>query len=371
MRPRLDESISLYLDLARIAAALLVLLHHVFQPPYFSQVVHIPGRSAVIVFFVISGFVIAYASDGLQDWRSYAVARLTRVYSVAVPALLLTAALVWLAAHLWPANPGNSFDHPALRLGASLLFINHLWNLTIGTLSNGPYWSLCYEVWYYLLFGVAKFGHGRWRWLVIAAILLAVGPRILLLMPIWGLGVWLYGAMKARPKSLSTPSRLPFWLSTAAFLFALFVHNPADAVAALVEQSLRDGYWHIGALRMFIGGDWRFPSDYLLSALFAASVWHGTKAFSPGAASRWLGRSIRSASSYTFSLYLFHAPLLVFLYQWLRNGTPPPPPQWMPWALLLLILLCVWLLGRFTEHRKRPYTLLFSKLLGLPPRASQ
>ena len=99
-RPKLNESVSLYLDLARIAAAMIVLLHHVFQPPYFSSAVHIPGRSAVIVFFVISGFVIAYASDGRHDWRDYAVARLTRVYSVALPALLLTAVLVWMASRL-------------------------------------------------------------------------------------------------------------------------------------------------------------------------------------------------------------------------------------------------------------------------------
>ncbi len=323
MRPRLNESISLHLDLARIAAAMVVLLHHVFQPPYSSHAVHIPGRSAVIVFFVISGFVIAYASDGLEDWRAYAVARLTRVYSVAVPALLLAAALAWLAAHLWPSNPGNSYDHPALRLAASLIFINHLWNLTIGALSNGPYWSLCYEVWYYVLFGVAKFSKGSVRWLLIAAIVLAVGPRILLLMPIWGLGVWLYGAMRDRPQPSAPQSRVPFFLSSAAFLIALFVHNPADAVSTLVEQSLRDGYWHAGSVRIFIGGDWRFPSDYVLSAVFAATVWHGAAAFAPGAAARWYGQSIRSASSYTFSLYLFHAPLLFFLYQWLGDGAPP------------------------------------------------
>lgn len=363
MRVKLNDSTSLYLDLARILAALIVLLHHVFQAPYFYQNIHFPGRSAVIVFFVISGFVIAYASDGQMAWRSYALARLTRIYSVAVPALVLTATLTFLASLFWPSSSNIQYDHPVMRLLASLVFINHIWNLTIAAFSNGPYWSLCYEVWYYLVFGIAKFGRGLTRWLLIAAVLLAVGPRILLLMPIWGLGVGLYYAMKSQQYDATARSKWPFLLCMAAFLPTLWVYNPGDAASVVVLESLRDGVWQLGPFQIFIGGDWRFPSDYLLAILFAATIWFSAGSFSPAAPARWYGRIIRITSSYTFSLYLYHAPLLAFFYLCLGSGASS---TWTAWALLALVLICTWALGRQTEHRKGPFVFVFTKLLYSP-----
>ena len=56
---------------------------------------------AVGVFFVLSGFVIGYAvHEREKDARSYFVGRAARVYSVAVPALVLTlmSELAWRVA---------------------------------------------------------------------------------------------------------------------------------------------------------------------------------------------------------------------------------------------------------------------------------
>ena len=86
--PGMDPRASLHLDLMRFLAAALVLMHHALQPPFSADPVPLPGRSAVIVFFVISGFVIAYVTDTRESrWREYAVSRSARIYSVVVPAL--------------------------------------------------------------------------------------------------------------------------------------------------------------------------------------------------------------------------------------------------------------------------------------------
>jgi peptidoglycan/LPS O-acetylase OafA/YrhL len=57
--------------------------------------------------------------------------------------------------------------------------------------SNVPYWSLCYEFWYYVLFAVLTFTRGRKRLLWCCAVALLIGPKILLLAPVWATGVLL------------------------------------------------------------------------------------------------------------------------------------------------------------------------------------
>jgi len=367
-RPPLNPGVSLYLDLTRICAALMVCLHHLLQPPFFDRTIAIPGRSAVIVFFVISGFVIAYSSVGERDWRAYAVSRLGRVYSVAIPALLLTGMVALAEALLWPNVVAERQDWPGLRLLLSVFFVNQFWNLTIGVLSNGPYWSLCYEVWYYVLFGIVWFCSG-WRRLIAAAmVVLLVGPRILLLMPIWLLGAGLYLALRRRGAEAAPRDREVFFVVVSLFVFVLLVYNPASIVTNHVEQSLHNGYWHVGSWRVFIGGDAHFAADYLLGLLFAVTVWFSGGVFDHKAVERLHGRVIRWCSSYTFSLYLYHAPLMVFFHSLLMVALPDESPVLV---LLVLIMLGVWALGSVTEHRKEPYTALFRRLLsaGVPPRA--
>ncbi|MBL8362823.1 MAG: acyltransferase [Rubrivivax sp.] len=359
-RPALDAGVSLYLDLARVSAALLVLLHHVFEPPFHAAGIHLPGRSAVIVFFVISGFVIAYATDGQTDARRYAVARAARIYSVAVPALVLTGVLHAAGLWLWGAEH-STFDRPVLRLLLSLGFVNQLWNLTIAPLENGPYWSLCYEVWYYVAFGAFMFLRGRSRWLLLAAVLLVCGPRILLLAPPWVLGVLVYRQMQGDRGAAAPSSHRQFCLWSALFLLALFGYNPADLVSQAVAGSLDDGYWRVLGLPLFIGGDWRFPSDWLLALLFAMSLRHAAGVFPRGVTSGGIGRGIREASAYTFSLYLYHAPLLVFMHPALRAQLPP---AWLPWVTTGVLVALVVALGHVTERRKEPWVRLFARLLG-------
>ena len=148
---------SLYLDLVRFAAALTVLLSHYgtrhFTGGMFYQMQPY-GAEAVDVFFVLSGFVIAHVTDSREtDPRRYIVNRMARVYSVAVPALLLTMALDTagsaLRPDMYPAEtpPHYHADDLFGRYLMSVLFVNQLWTLDIRPGTDWPYWSLGYKVW--------------------------------------------------------------------------------------------------------------------------------------------------------------------------------------------------------------------------------
>ena len=75
----MNRPTSLYLDIVRLGAALVVLLSHVSFPAIGGGqlgLFHRTGTQAVDVFFVLSGFVIAYVtSTREQDVWSYGVSR--------------------------------------------------------------------------------------------------------------------------------------------------------------------------------------------------------------------------------------------------------------------------------------------------------
>ncbi len=89
----MTKSFSVYLDALRFCAAFLVVMSH-FAYPRFTEGRWVwirelnIGSDAVIVFFVLSGLVISYsAQNKLGMPRQYAFDRLTRLFSVALPAL--------------------------------------------------------------------------------------------------------------------------------------------------------------------------------------------------------------------------------------------------------------------------------------------
>src|SRR5580704_6481223 len=130
----LARETSLYLDVLRVVAALVVFFDHFARPRIsgglFWQIAPF-GGDAVIVFFVISGFVIAHATaQSERSAATYFVNRAARIYSVAVPAIVLTLAcdLVgrWIDPHYadWSYSPGA----PLQQVASSLTFTNEFWH---------------------------------------------------------------------------------------------------------------------------------------------------------------------------------------------------------------------------------------------------
>lgn len=94
----MSRGFSVYLDAVRFAAAFVVLISHLAYPRFtrgdLQFIRHWDlGRDAVIIFFVLSGVVIAYAAERDGTLGTFVFNRVTRLYSVMAPALLLTIVL--------------------------------------------------------------------------------------------------------------------------------------------------------------------------------------------------------------------------------------------------------------------------------------
>jgi len=161
---------TLYLDVVRLLAAMTVFMGHFSTKRLsgsFMWPINAYSDVAVTVFFVLSGFVVAYATEikekGLPE---YCVSRLARMYSVVLPAVLLTVALDELGSKLQPALYASwnwTSDLSFLRFFTALTFTNMLWGVEVRQGTNAAYWSMGYEVPYYVIFGIMTFCRSRWR----------------------------------------------------------------------------------------------------------------------------------------------------------------------------------------------------------------
>lgn len=143
------------LEALRGFAAIYVVVHHLGLVKY-TKLGYLAsqGQAAVMLFFVLSGFVIFLSVDRIQSpssfqWKPYFVKRLRRIYPVFLVALLLAYITSSISSgKLLPLDGvnllGNIFnlqDHP-----------KHPGNWFKTYYENRPLWSLTYEWWFYILF---------------------------------------------------------------------------------------------------------------------------------------------------------------------------------------------------------------------------
>ena len=147
----MHRNLSIYLDLVRFLAALMVFVVHANYERFTGGIPvlwHFKdlGNDAVMVFFVLSGFVIAYVADQKERTiEEYAASRFARLYSVVVPALILTMLLDAAGSVLEPSLYSGrwyEYDDTLRRILASLSFTNELWFSYTRPFSNGPVWPL-------------------------------------------------------------------------------------------------------------------------------------------------------------------------------------------------------------------------------------
>jgi peptidoglycan/LPS O-acetylase OafA/YrhL len=111
------------------------------------------GQEAVIMFFILSGFVIRWAA-GTQDtgvpFGRYFLKRFIRIYSVWGCAMLALCLIAW-------AEAGHFVHQPAFQWIGNLLMLQD-WSygrpavICDPLYGDTPLWSLHYEWWFYMLF---------------------------------------------------------------------------------------------------------------------------------------------------------------------------------------------------------------------------
>jgi peptidoglycan/LPS O-acetylase OafA/YrhL len=301
------------------------------------------GHSSVIVFFVLSGFVIAYITDIKEkEWVSYSASRISRVYSVAVPAVILTIALDAIGRHFYPALYDYPFDNFIVRSASSLLLLNEVWFVSITSFSNVPYWSICYESWYYVAFALLTFCSKRIAYPALVLLVLILGPKVLLLAPIWIAGVILY-----RWRALNSIPQPVAWTMIFASITGILAFH-----GGMVSEMAAD------YLKTLIGAEWHkqltfskfFIADYLLGVLVFMNF-AGMRAVADTFAPLLLHieRPVRLIAGYTFTLYLLHQPLFLFWAAILR-GDPSGYLYW--WITTAMVALSVVAIGYVTENKR-------------------
>ena len=320
---------SWFLDASRWAAALLVVASHVRHLLWidYPKLQHAPGlaikaiyfvtglgHEAVVVFFVISGYLVGGVSlrrwrhDGIVGIREYATARIARIYTVFLPALLIAALFDFVGA--------NWFDHAHLysapqtlntvslmgpihdTFSAKVFFGNLAMLQTVlvpifGT--NGPMWSLAYEWWYYWIFFVgalfllkkAAFTRAVCTAAVVAFIFLL--PTNFWLMGIlWIVGLALYFvAHRLRAVRISHPV-----LGFACFVGVLAWSRLSHNVDNLAHPE-----------SIFVS----FRRDLLVAAGYSILAFSILTRESDGA----FPRLHAALANFSYSSYLVHFPLLV------------------------------------------------------------
>ena len=269
------------------------------------------GHQSVMIFFVLSGFlvggsVISSVRKGSWSWKGYLLRRMTRLWVVLIPALLLT--LFWdkLGSHyavtgyqggfreLYNSgpSPASPADLSPIAFVENLSFLQTILGPCFGT--NGPLWSLANEFWYYLLFPllltpfISKSAGVRiFSVVAILAILLFLPKRMLAGCMIWGLGAGVYYLTLhegVRKVGTSVPClAFGFFLTLVSLFISRFgLFGRLDGLADC-----------------FIG--------LSVAILVLALVFRGGGSGLYSKCSKW-------GSEISYTLYLIHFPLLAFLF---------------------------------------------------------
>ena len=362
----MTPALSVWLDLCRVVAALAVYIGHSVNvqvaPAGVTATWSRSADDAVTAFFVISGLVIAHTTRHQHGQaQAYVLARLSRVYSVAIPAVLfvLLVDLVGMRFDTSLYEPDWQYPRLWLHLPFHWLFLGETWFGAIQPLSMLPYWSLGYEVWYYVLFGCLTFLSGARRWMVVAVVLAIMGPRIVLLLPVWWLGVWLYRHMGRLSVSQALARCL---MLTAVVGYAVFFLSGMRAATDTASRALYVGVSQWLPSPFDPGSSVHVLSDYvvaLLVALFLVGCAHCRWDFG-GAC----GRLIRWLAGFTFTFYLIHFSLLLCV-----QAMGFTHQRWGGYTTTLMaVLLITWALGQVGEQRRGWYRGFFLRLATAVPR---
>src|SRR3974390_1821449 len=131
----MNKGTSLYLDLVRFSAAAVVFIQHAkalsrdsflgfwVNHPNVYSLINVLSQAAVTVFFVLSGYVIAHVlATRERTPLDYAASRFGRLYSVVIPALIVTTLCNYVL-----SQPHALVSGYGLRVLANLTFTNSFW----------------------------------------------------------------------------------------------------------------------------------------------------------------------------------------------------------------------------------------------------
>jgi len=361
-----------HLDLLRGADAILVVLVH--QIDLFFDPVHAPpgaltsflnfflnqGSSAVITFFVLSGYLVSLSLiENLRKpgspWLKYAITRISRLHTVLIPSLVLCAAWDWLGMRLFGLHnvyggvllgtvcaPVSVIDRTSLvSFFGNILCLQNILVPLFG--SNGALWSLSCEFWYYVLFPFLLcllYPKDRIWWQRLLYIVLVIA------------GLFFIGGLMS--------FRFLIWLMGTALIFIPLIKAWKD----------RPSLWRYGGIvalivfiiRLNITGNFHapplgfLPTELVLGITCMGCIYfslHDRAPIASGFDKSYCGFAAFLAS-FSYTIYLLHMPLLFFIRAaFIKDKLWPIDPEHFLYAILIffLVMFYAWLVSHFTEAK--------------------
>jgi len=348
-----NKSTSLYLDFLRVVAAFGVLLTHVNLPVFSNNLFfgYEIGHKLVMVFFVLSGYLIAFTVyNKHKDSKKYLVDRFSRLYSVVLPALVFTYLIDAIGKYYYPTVYFTEIAHnnQFFRFVVNATYLQEIWNFSIKPSTNGPFWSISYEFWFYMLFWAFSYFTGKRRYLALGLLSLIVGFKILLLFPAWIFGVIAYNY--ANKVVLKKSTAIIIFLSSAICVVLMTV---------LLDFSVLNNTFKLGHPPLFYSSEFIF--DWIYGLLIAVNLFSVSFISFKVTMPSVFKSAIKYLSSVTFTLYLFHYPLLVFIGASLHYDKS----SYLQVSLLLAgIVVIVCILAALTEKQRDYWKRLFNKIFG-------
>jgi peptidoglycan/LPS O-acetylase OafA/YrhL len=292
---------ALQVALAHLRAEVFPSLRNVADPPlYYQGLAFATGfaHQAVVAFFLISGWLVGGSLLNKlgqpQAVGNYAVDRLTRLWTVLLPALLLMLAVGIVTGTVHHTQPGFELnnDYSASTFLGNLLGLQTVLVQNFG--GNYALWSLANETWYYLAFPLLLLtfrGPGPLRQAAGVAALAAIAA----LLP-WAItlyfALWLLGALFSRVRiECSNVFRVALVVVEACLLvYYRFTGSNDDLVPASFLQDLNCSV----------------PFLLLLSSL-------PHKIDPASAPLKRAGKLAGFFSNFSFTLYVVHIPAIILL----------------------------------------------------------
>ncbi|KPN91592.1 acyltransferase family protein [Pseudomonas nunensis] len=314
----------------------------------------IPASQAVSFFFVLSGYILAYAYPDLSkpgSVRKFYVARVARVWPLHIATIF-----IWIFL-IYKLNPAPLlWEHGIYRTIATVFMVQSWVPIEIWATSiNGVSWSISTEIFFYLLFPlIAKRFTSRWKQIlaveliIISAILLisnlfpnknpygisASGlmyffPPTRLLEFTVGIGLFhLTQSFKISDNALSKSQWTVVEVSALLLTYVTMMATKSHAIGNLFGQSVS----------YYVSTAGSFPAFAVLIGIFSFGKGHISSILKT--------RPLVFLGELSFALYLVHYAVVVYFKQY----TNPLSYDWTSYCLIWAISISgAWILSSTVE----------------------
>jgi peptidoglycan/LPS O-acetylase OafA/YrhL len=267
------------------------------------------GDTAVMIFFVLSGYVIAFVIETKERTaKQYFGSRVARLYSV----LLIVLPFTFICDSVGQALDSEFYKHLSFsefetaqhwtRYLSVLFFVHEFESIKFHGIpagTNVSLWSLSYEAVYYIIVGLFVFNKKRISISISVLILIVAGVSISALFPVWILGylIFIFG----------NRFKFSFFIAFGFFLFSGIGVLVIPWLEHYLSPPLKLGLNHF----LGINSQKYILFEYITAIVFGIHLLSAKTVFSSKVQIPLIFKvSIRWLGTLTFPLYALHYPAM-------------------------------------------------------------